>query len=163
MTKKNVITLLAIVVVLCLIYLFVFGGLQKTVDFFSGDPSNSQNTDENQNISGGLSPQEIMEIAKTDKDYNDLSEFVKDFDPKIVAYDKFGQTEYNNIKQQWQEQGLNDRIGIIDKIELTDSTYWIELKNKNNEDKGLRMIFDIKEKKSLLLIATLNVEAGVGI
>jgi len=119
--------------------------------------NNSQNNQEQ------LSAVEIMEIIKTDKDYNDLSNFIKDFEPEIVSYEKMGPNEYEIIKPEWQEKGFEDRITAIDKITFTDSTYWIELKNKQDKTKGLRMILDVKEKISLFLVASLSIEAGIGI
>ena len=103
-----------------------------------------------------------MEIIKTDKDYDDLFEFIKDFDPEIIVYTKLGSDEYKKIKAEWLKQGFSDRIGVIDKINLTNSCYWVELKNKNDQTKGLRIILDVKEKKSLFLVASLSVEAGIG-
>ena len=104
-----------------------------------------------------------MGIIKTDKDYSGLSNFVMGFDPEIVNYIKLGPDEYKKIKPEWQKQGFGDRISIVDKINLTNSTYWIELKNKKDHSKGLRMIIDIKTKKSLLLMASLSIGVGVGI
>lgn len=110
-----------------------------------------------------LNPDEILQIAKADKDYAEVSNFVKDFSPEIVAYEKLGIAEYKKIKTEWEKQGLGDRIKLVDKLNLTENTYWIELKNKNDKDKGLRLVLDTKEKKSLLLIVSLAVNAGVGI
>ena len=109
-----------------------------------------------------LSPSEIMEIIKTDKDYPGLSVFVLGFNPEIVAYTKLGPNEYQKIKSRWQQQGLESRVKIVDGINLTNSTHWIELKNKNDQTKGLRMIIDTKTKTSLLLMASLSINAGVG-
>ena len=96
-----------------------------------------------------------MEIIKTDKDYSDLSQFVIDFDPEIITYTKFRPEEYAAVKSEWQEQGFGDRVALIDEVNLTNDTYWVELKNKNDETKGLRAIIDINQKKSLLLIGSL--------
>ena len=103
-----------------------------------------------------------MEIIKTDKDYNELSGFIKGFDPKVITYIKLGPNEYKTLRPIWQNQGFADRVKIIDKIKLTDSCCWIEIKNKNDETKGLRMILDTKENKSLILIASLLINTGVG-
>lgn len=145
MSKKN---LLVFIVVVILVVILL--GLYYFSDVFN----------KNQNR---LSAGEIMEIIKTDKDYNELSGFIGDFEPEIVDYIKFGPNEYQAIKPKWQEKGLTDRIGLVDKINLTNSTYWIELKNKKDESKGLRIILNINERKSLLLIAALSVEAGLGL
>jgi len=118
---------------------------------------------ESQNVKGEMSPAEIMEVIKTDKDYNDLASFISGFDPEIITYTKLGPAEYEKIKPEWQKQGLADRITAIDKINLTDSTYWIELKSRNDETKGLRTVIDTKTKKSLLLIAALSIKAGIGL
>jgi len=117
-----------------------------------------QNTEQKQ-----LSPAEIMEIIKTDKDYNELLTFIGNFDPEIIEYKKLGPDEYKSIKDNWQKEQLNERIALVDKISLTDSTYWVELKNLNDKTKGLRMVIDTKEKKSFLLIAAMFVSADVGI
>ena len=114
-----------------------------------------------QNVQNGLSASQIMKVIKTDKDYNELSSFIKGFNPEVISYIKLGPNEYKAIRPIWQNQGFGDRIKIVDKIKLTDSCCWIEIKNKNDETKGLRMILDTKENKSLLLIASLSITAGV--
>jgi len=153
--KRRLIVLLIILVVVCLLgvcSVFIFSREEKVL-----------NISANVSIENKLSPVEIMDIIKTDKDYNDLSKFVTGFNPEIINYIRLGPDEYKKIKPDWQEQGLGDRIKLVDKLNLNDSTYWIELKNKNDETKGLRMILDTKEKKSLLLIAALSIKAGIGI
>lgn len=110
-----------------------------------------------------LNPDEILQIAKADKDYADISNIMVNFDPKIKTYEKLGPEEYSKIKSKWKDEGFESRIELVDKITLTNSTYWIEITNNNDENKGLRMILDTKENKSLLLIAALSVSAGVGI
>lgn len=109
-----------------------------------------------------LNPDEILKIAKTDKDYADIANLMENFNPEIIAYEKLGSTEYQKVKSIWKDQGFESRIGLVDKITLTDSTYWVELRNKNDETKGLRLILDTKENKSLLLIAAMSVSAEVG-
>jgi len=123
-----------------------------------------KNENQNQAVQKELGAKEIMEIIKTDKDYNDLADFVKNFDEiEVVDYKKLGLNEYKNIKEMWQAENLDDRIALVDKINLTDSTYWIEVKNRTDTTKGLRMVLDTKENKSLLLIATMSISAGIGI
>jgi hypothetical protein len=46
-----------------------------------------------------LSLDEIMEMIKTDKDYNDLSGFIEGFNPEVVSYLKLGPNEYKKIKR----------------------------------------------------------------
>jgi len=145
MENKNLIIFL-IIVILLVICLFIFPGKEENLD-----------------IQNKLSAGEIMEMIKTDKDYDDLSEFIKDFEPEVANYIKLGEDEYRKIRPEWQEQGFGDRIGIVDKINLTASCYWIELENKKDETKGLRMILDVEEGKSLLLVASLSIKAGVGL
>lgn len=160
MKKKKLIISLVIVVVVFLLVVcsfFVFLGKGKILDIFSNI------FDKNQNIQKELSSEEIMGMIKTDKDYNDLSKFIKDFDPEVVSYIKLGSDEYKKVKPEWQKQGFEDRITAVDKINLTDFCYWIELKDKKDETKGLRTILDVKEKKSLLLIASLSIKAGIGL
>lgn len=117
----------------------------------------------NPKVEDKLNIAEIMEMIKTDKDYNDLLSFVNGFDPEVVDYVKIGPKEYKKLKTDWQNQGLAERVKSVDQISLTNFTYWVELKNKNDTTKGLITILDTKEKKSLLLIATLAVEANLGI
>lgn len=145
MENKNLIIFL-IIVILLVVCLFIFPGKEENLD-----------------IQNKLSTGEIMEMIKTDKDYDDLSEFIKDFEPEVANYIKLGKDEYRKIRPEWQEQGLGDRIGTVDKIDLTDFCYWIELENKKDETKGLRMILDVEEGKSLLLVASLSIKAGVGL
>ncbi|MCX6720631.1 MAG: hypothetical protein NTW11_02400 [Candidatus Staskawiczbacteria bacterium] len=114
------------------------------------------------NLQQKLNPAQIMEIIKTDKDYSGLSTFVSGFDPEIITYKKLGPNEYKNLKQAWQSQGLADRVKLVDALTLTNSTYWIELRNKNDQTKGLRTIIDVKTKTSLLLMAALSINVGVG-
>jgi len=155
--KKKIIVLLIILVVVCLLGVCSVIFQKYIFNNFSNIPN------ANQIVQKELNAEEIMDIIKTDKDYNDLSKFVTGFNPEIIDYIKLGPDEYKNIKLEWQEQGLGDRVGLVDKLNLTDSTYWIEVKNKNDETKGLRMIIDAKDKKSLLLIAALSIKAGIGI
>jgi len=158
--KKRLILFIVIFVLVCLAgiyFTFIFSQKIKDPDIPVGF------LNEKQVVQNQLSPAEIMDIIKTDKDYNDLSKFVTGFNPEIIDYIKLSPNEYKKIRLEWQDQGFGDRIGIIDKISLTDFTYWIELRNKNDETKGLRIILDTKEKKSLLLIAALSVRAGVGL
>ena len=153
--KRRLIVLLIVLVVVCLL------GVCSVLIFSREEKVSSISTD--QIIQNKLSSAEIMDIIKTDKDYNDLSKFVTGFNPEIINYIKLGPAEYKKLKLEWQEQGLGDRVDMVDKLNLNDSTYWIELKNKSEETKGLRMIIDAKEKKSLLLIASLSIKAGIGI
>ena len=117
----------------------------------------------NYSIQKELSIAEIMETIKTDKDYADLLTFINGFNPEITNYIKLGRNEYDEIKPDWGKQGFGDRIKIIDEINLNNFTYWIELKNKNDETKGLQTIIDVQKNKSLLLIATLSIKASVGL
>jgi hypothetical protein len=170
--KRKILLLIALFIeVLCIsclaFFIFYPGNKQEgttDLDSIAGLPDVSNENQEAQRelTLKGITPEEIMEIIKTDKDYNDLSGFIKDFEPEVVSCIKLGADEYKKIKPEWQEQGFEDRIGAVDGIELTDSTYWIELKNKKDETKGLRMILDIKERKSLLLIASLSINVGIG-
>jgi len=154
MKASRIIILVVVVFLVGFFCLFLYNNKLKTLDVL---PSNGQSTQEE------LSASEIMEIIKTDKDYAELSEFIKDFEPQIVSYEKLGPAEYGIIKIEWQNAGFEERIKMVDEIKLTDSTYWIELKNKNDETKGLLVLLDVKEKKSFLLIAALSISVGVGI
>ena len=127
--------------------------------FFLGKIADSRN-----GIQNRLSPSAVMEIIKTDKqDYKDLTKFVQNFSPEITSYIKLGPNEYNNIKTKWTKEGFQYRIPLIDKLKLTDSTYWIEMSNTNDASKGLLTIIDTKTQKCLLLIGALSVKASVGI
>jgi hypothetical protein len=152
--QKKLIVFLIIIVAVILAAAFLLAGAGKGL--LPKNPAGGQDTKLE------LGAQEIMEIMKTDKDYNDYSNLTKDFNPEIAGYMKLGPQEYQKIKPQWQEQGFGDRISAIDKIKLTDSTYWVELKNRNDETKGLRALVDIKEKKSLFMAASVLVVSGVG-
>lgn len=145
MNKKIIILLSTIIVVTILL----------AIGFFTYQKLNLK-----QDINPQLNPDQIMQIAKTDKDYAEVSSFLVNFDPEIITYTKLGLTEYNKLKPEWKNQGFEDRINLIDKLTLTNSTYWIELKNKNDETKGLRLVLDTKENKSILLIVSLSVSAG---
>lgn len=103
-----------------------------------------------------------MAIVKTDSNYNDFTSLVKNFNPELVNYLKLGPEEYKTLRAQWEKQGLSDRNKLTDAVKLTDSTYWVELKNKNDKSRGLFAIIDTKEKKSLLIIASISIEAGIG-
>jgi len=155
--KNKIVGLLVILFIVCLLGVYSTIFQKDILDFLT------KNYNVNETVLEKLSVSEIMDIIKTDKDYNDLSKFVTGFNPEIINYIKLGPDEYKKVKPDWQEQGLGDRIKLVDKLNLNDSTYWIELKNKNDETKGLRMILDTKEKKSLLLIAALSIKAGIGI
>ena len=155
--KNRLVLFLIILVVVCLLGICSVVFQKYIFNNFSNTP------DINQIAQKDLSVEEIMDIIKTDKDYNDLSKFVTGFNPEIIKYIKLGPTEYKKIKPEWDAQGFGDRINMVDKLDLNNSTYWIELKNKNDETKGLRTILDAKEKKSLLLIAALSIKAGIGI
>ena len=107
----------------------------------------------------------VMEIVKTDKDYNDALSIIKDFAPELVNQIKLGPTEYQKLKPQWEKEG-SDMAGIsqvIDAINLNDSTYLVSIQNKNDKTKGLLAVIDTNTKKSLAVIATIKIEAGVGI
>jgi len=155
--KKLVISLIVAAVFLAIVFLLFFLGNQKAVYI------NPKGSAQNQNIMPEPSPQEIMQIIKTDKDYNDFSDLVKNFNPEIAGYIKLEPEEYAKIKPEWQKQGFGDRVAAIDKIKLTDSTYWVELKNKNDETKGLRALLDLAEKKSLFLAGSISINASVGL
>jgi len=164
--KRRLAVLLIILVAVCLLgaySVFIVAQKAKTPDVFSSRSSANPSNMNQVVVKDQLSPEEIMDIIKTDKDYNELLSFITGFDPEVVSYIKLDPNGYQIIKTQWQDQGLGERINMVDKLNLKDSTYWIELKNKADETKGLRMILDTKEKKSLLLIAALSVTAGIGI
>lgn len=157
--KKKSITALAIVIsllILLVIGLIVFKE-KINLDIFSNILSGSYKAQQK------LSSEEVMEIVKSDVNYSDIEKFLENFEPEIFVYNKLGESEYQKIKPEWKKQGFGDRVDLIDKIDLTDSTYWIELKNKKEETKGLRVVLDIKEKKSLLIIPTLSVKAGMSL
>jgi uncharacterized protein YxeA len=109
-----------------------------------------------------LSLAQIMDIVKTDKDYNDFTSLVKNFDPELTGYKKFGPEEYKTLRADWEKQGLSDRNKLTDAVKLNDYTYWVELVNKNDKSRGLYAVIDTKEKKSLLIIASISIEAGIG-
>ena len=157
--KNKIVGLLVILFIVCLLGVFSTIFQKDILDFLT----KNYNVNVNETVQEKLSVSEIMDIIKTDKDYNDLSKFVTGFNPEIIDYIKLGPNEYKKIKPDWQKQGLGDRVKMVDKLNLNDSTYWIELKNKSEETKGLRMILDTKDKKSLILIAALSIKAGIGI
>lgn len=146
LNKKIIISLAVIAVVLLGISLIIPRILSK-----------------NQNAQKELSVSEIMQIVKTDAGYNNISKFMDNFDPELISYSKLGAGDYQKIKPEWQKQSLESRVSLVDKVALTNSTFWVEIKNKNDSTKGLLVILDTKEKKSLLLITTLSVKVSAGI
>ncbi len=142
---------------LAVVFLLVFLVKEKTMD------AGPKRLAYNQSIIAEPAPQEIMQMIKTDKDYKDFSDLVKNFNPEIVNYIKLGSAEYEKIRPEWQEEGFGDRVAAIDKIKLTDSTYWVELKNKNDETKGLRALLDLAGKKSLFLAGSILINASLGL
>ena len=125
------------------------------------DSSEIFGVNQNTNPNGQLSSAQIMQVIKTDKDYANLSGFIKDFDPVVVNYIKLGPTEYTAIKPEWIKQGFADRIKIVDNVNLTNSTYWIEVKNKKDPNKGFQTIIDTNQNKSILLMASLVINASL--
>ena len=139
---------------------FFFPGKENLIKD-SADIFGINQTSNSNNPNGQLTTGEIMNIIKGDKNYNNLSSFTKNIDPEISNYIKLGPTEYAAIKPEWQKQGFADRIKIVDGVNLTNSTYWIELKDKKNPNKGLQIIIDVQQKKSLLLMASLTINASL--
>ena len=108
--------------------------------------------------------QEAMNMIKTDSDYANLSKtLLKDFDPELSSSLKFGPDQYQVIKKEWKQKGLESRIAEVDKVKLNSSTYWVDVVNKNDANKHLLAVLDVDKQKSLLLIASLYIEAGIGI
>lgn len=105
---------------------------------------------------------QAMEILNGSSSYDEFLSKAKNFEPELSNYFKFGPVEYEKIKPQWKMQGFEDRFPIIDKINLNNSTYWVELKNKN-QGPDLFAILDLKAKKSLLIIGSITIKAGVGL
>jgi len=108
--------------------------------------------------------QEAMNMIKTDSDYDGLNKtLLKDFNPELFSNTKFGPDEYRLIKKEWAQKGLDSRIAEVDKVKLNSSTYWVDVVNKNDANKHLLAVLDVDKQKSLLLIASLYIEAGIGI
>jgi len=150
MARKSIVLLIIILTILLVAILLLFPRANKQANPLPGNQAE-------------LSPQQILDIMKTDKDYNDFSDITSNFDPETAVYTKLGPQEYQEIRQEWQKQGLQDRISAIDKITLTDSTYWVELKNKNDETKGLRALVDIRAGESLFMAGSLLIQANIGL
>jgi len=142
-----------ILFIACLIILVaILGSLFWATSFYNKQYSYSQ-----------PSVAEVMEMIKTDKDYNDLTTFIKNFEPQIAIFTKFSPTDYKRIKPGWQKQGRESIIKIVDEVSLNKSTYWIEIKDTKDKTKGLMTILDLKNKKSVLLMASLSIEASLGL
>ena len=173
MSKKIIISLTIIVVAAVLLsvafyFLIFFKKNSAPIIPLKEQSSETQTTTppvivQNESPFKAITLKEIMDIIKTDKDYNSLSGFLKDFDPKLATYIRLGPKEYEAIKPVWQKKGFDGRIDLIDKITLTDSTYWAEIANKNGGDKKLLALLDITSPSPLLLIVSMSVTAGVGI
>jgi hypothetical protein len=146
MTKKNIIIIVIIIAALAVLVAgyFLLPNLIK------------------QGRGATLTLAQIMDIVKVDKDYSDFNGLVKSFSPELVDYEKMSPQEYKILRAKWEKEGLDSRNKLTDAVKLTDSTYWVELVNKNDKSRGLLAIIDIKEKKSLLIIASISIEAGIG-
>lgn len=157
MSKRNlIISIIGIIVVLLIVCSFAIyytkGGVSG---FFSGISNMSQF------VTGKLSPTDAMEIAKTNGAYKYLEGFAKSFNPEISSYIKLSPSDYATLKPQWQKQGLGARNKYIDNVKLNESTYWIEIKNKNDETRSLQMVVDVQQKKCLFLMAAMTINASV--
>ena len=152
--KKTIILTLVLVAVLA-----VLSGI-TAANYMKSSPSKA--TDKSSVAALDAKLQAIMDIIKTDKDYPDFLTVDKNFYPVLADYEKLGPAEYKIKRAEWIKQNLSSRTDLLDKLQLTDSTYWVELKNKNDENKGLLAVIDTKQNKSLLIIATVYIKANVG-
>jgi hypothetical protein len=100
-----------------------------------------------------INVEQIIEIVKTDKDYDDFLAIVPDFEAELESYTKLSPADYEEVKPEWNKTnstmyGMSD---IIDTLKLTNSTYLVKLKDKNNENKGLIAVVDVEKNRSLIL------------
>ena len=115
-----------------------------------------------QEVKENLNLEQVMEILNGSSGYSEFLSKAKNFEPELSNYFKLDPNGYEKIKPQWQEQGFGDRVAAIEKLNLNNSTYWVELKNKN-QGPSLFAVLDLKAKKSLLIIGSLSIKTGVGI
>ena len=149
---KIIIAAIIVVIVLVLVLIGIFALLPK-----QENGSNQESTP-----SASLSLGQIMGILQNSSDYAEFLASAGSFDPELGNYFKLGPAEYQQIKPQWQEQGFEDRFAIVDELNLTDSTYWVELKNKV-KGPNLLTIVDINQKTCLLVMGSIVIEAGMSL
>jgi hypothetical protein len=90
---------------------------------------------------------------------------VPDFQAELESYTKLSPADYEEVKPEWNKTnstmyGMSD---IIDTLKLTNSTYLVKLKDKNNENKGLIAVVDVEKNRSLIIIASIKLKMGASI
>lgn len=104
---------------------------------------------------------DLMSIVSTDKDYVEFIRAYPNFQPELKSYFLLTKTNYSKLKKSWGEDSeMEVYIGIIDEIELTESTYFVEFVSLDNNKYGLISILDIDKNISLKLISRIKMDFG---
>lgn len=123
----------------------------------------------NENISGGggveekypFTTQNLMSIIYTDVDYSDFNLVYPQFEPKLKSYVSFSREDYLKLREVWiADESKKVFVPIIDKLELTKDTYFVELYDLKGAT-GLVSILDMNKKTSLKIISVIKMNAGV--
>ena len=148
MNSKKLVVVLIILALIVVLGVFVYSFVPKNpVDSGHGEV---------------LSLEQVTDILQTSPDFAEFLASAGTFDPELGDYLKLGPAEYQQIKPKWQQDGFEDRTKIIDELNLTDSTYWVQLKNKR-QGPDLLTIVDINQKTTLLVMGSIVIKAGVGL
>jgi hypothetical protein len=110
-----------------------------------------------------LSEEEIIEIVKADKDYDSFIGIVGSFEPEIINISSLSPKQYDSLKDKWdgEDSNMNGMSEFIDELDLTDSTYMVEMKDSSPSFNGLLSIIDAEKKESLLIVHRVTINAGI--
>jgi hypothetical protein len=158
---------LTIILVLFLATIFLFGCISDEIEL----EDLNQSIDLNEQIINEVIVKEpnelevfpfttenLFNIVKTDSDFSEFNEIHPNFQPKLVNYVPVTKNGFEQIKKAWQETDKEIYIGIIENLELTNSTYFVEFVSKNNSNQFLISIMDIKNNNSLKIISRIKME-----
>lgn len=103
----------------------------------------------------------LMRIVSTDKEYDEFIQLYPNFRPELKSYFSLTKNNYPKLKESWKNDSeMNVYIEIIDEIELTESTYFVEFISLDNNKYDLISILDIDKNVSLKLISKVKMNFG---
>lgn len=156
-------------IIVVLSFFFLFGCVTNEVQIDSNFISSQEDNNLNENVfvegvveeKYPFTTENFMSIIFTDVDYADFNLFYPEFEPDLKSYIHFSKSDYLKLREVWiVDDAKKVFIPIVDKLELTENTYFVEFVGKVNINTGLIAIVDIKTNESLKIISVMKMNVG---
>jgi hypothetical protein len=150
-----------IIAFVVLVLFLLFGCTQTNNSNIDLNQPTDNNLISNQIETIELSLDKAYSIIKTDKDYSDFVKLTVNFSPDEIEYFSLQNYDKNSLGEAIGNERIANAIKEYLTVDFSKKNYYYVKLIDNNNKYDLIAIIDVKNNKSELIIAYINVLAGV--